>query len=98
MVYHTINRSYMKKISNFIPDKVVKRKDTIDRLNLILKNNVNDNISSKIHVINYSHTTITIECADSSISSVIKFESSKYVEIFRDCGMYNIREIRVKLR
>ena len=35
----------MKKISTFIPDKVVHRKDTIDRLNLLLKNNVNDNIS-----------------------------------------------------
>ena len=97
MVYHTINRDYMKKISNFIPDKVIKKKEAIDRLNLILKNNTDANINSKINVINYSHTTITIECVDSSISSVIKFESDKYVEIFKDCGMYNIREIKVKL-
>ena len=87
----------MKKISNFIPDKVIKKKEAIDRLNLILKNNTDANINSKINVINYSHTTITIECVDSSISSVIKFESDKYVEIFKDCGMYNIREIKVKL-
>ena len=98
MVYHTINRSYMKKISNFIPDKVIKKKETIDKFNKILKNNVDLNISSKINLINFSDTSITIECDNSSISSVIKFESSKYVEIFRDCGMYNIREIRVKLR
>ena len=97
MVYHTINRDYMKKISNFIPDKVIKKKEAIDRLNLILKNNTDANINSKINVINYSDTTITIECEDSSISSVLKFESDKYVEIFKDCGMYNIREIKVKL-
>lgn len=97
MVYHTINRSYMKKISNFIPDKVIQKKETIDKFNTILKNNVETNISLKINVINYSDTSITIECDDSSISSVVKFESEKYVQIFKDHGMYNIREIKVKL-
>jgi hypothetical protein len=98
MVYHTINRSYMKKISNFIPDKVIKKKENIDQFNSLLKNNINDSISSKINVINYSDTSITIECSDSSISSVIKFDSMKYVQIFKDYGMYNIREIKVKLK
>ena len=88
----------MKKISSFIPDKVIKKKENIDQFNLLLKNNVNDNISSKINVINYSDTSITIECSDSSISSIIKFDSMKYVQIFKDYGMYNIREIKVKLR
>ena len=87
----------MKKISNFIPDKVIKRKETIDKFNTLLKNNVDSNISTKINVINYSESSITIECDDSSISSVIKFESEKYVQIFKDHGMYNIREIKVKL-
>ena len=88
----------MKKISNFIPYKVIKKKENIDQFNLLLKNNVNDNISPKIDVINYSDTSITIECSDSSISSIIKFDSMKYVQIFKDYGMYNIREIKVKLR
>ena len=88
----------MKKISNFIPDKVIKKKENIDKFNSLLKNNINDSISSKINVINYSDTSITIECSDSSISSVIKFDSMKYVQIFKDYGMYNIREIKVKLR
>ena len=88
----------MKKISNFIPDKVIKKKENIDQFNLLLKNNVDDNISSMINVINYSDTSITIECSDSSISSIIKFDSMKYVQIFKDYGMYNIREIKVKLR
>ncbi len=87
----------MKKISNFIPDKVIKKKETIDKFNSILKNNVDANISSKINVINYSDVSITIECNDSSISSIIKFESDKYVQIFKDYGIYNIREIKVKL-
>jgi len=88
----------MKKISNFIPDKVIKKKENIDQFNLLLKNNVNDNISSKLDVVNYSDTSITIECSDSSISSIIKFDSMKYIQIFKDYGMYNIREIKVKLR
>ena len=87
----------MKKISNFIPDKIIKKKETIDKFNRLLKNNVDPNISSKINVINYSDTSITLECDDSSISSVIKFESEMYVQVFKDHGMYNIREIKVKL-
>ena len=87
----------MKKISNFIPDKVIMKRETIEKLNTILKSNVDPNISSKISVINYSDTSISIECDDSSISSIIKFESEKYIEIFKDYGMYNIREIKVKL-
>ena len=83
MVYHTINRSYMKKISNFIPDKVIKKKETIDKFNALLKNNIDPNISTKINVINYSDTSITLECDDSSVSSIIKFESEKYVQIFK---------------
>ena len=69
----------------------------IDKFNSLLKNNVDPNISTKINVINYSDTSITLECDDSSISSIIKFESEKYVQIFKDHGMYNIREIKVKL-
>ena len=88
----------MKKISNFIPDKVIKKKESIDQFNFLLKSNIDDNISSKINVINYSDTSITIECSDSSISSIIKFDNMKYVQIFKDYGMYNIREIKVKLR
>ncbi len=88
----------MKKISNFIPDKVIKKKENIDQFNLILKNNVTSNIRSKINVINYSDTSITIECYDSSVSSIIKFDHARYVQIFKDYGMYNIREIKVKLR
>ena len=87
----------MKKISNYIPDKVIKKKENIDQFNLLLNSKVDDNIRSKINVINYSDTSITIECSDSSISSIIKFDSMKYVQIFKDYGMYNIREIKVKL-
>ena len=88
----------MKKISNFIPDKVIKKKENIDKFNFLLKSNIDGNISSKINIINYSDTSITIECSDSSISSIIKFDSMKYVQIFKDYGMYNIREIKVKLK
>ena len=98
MVYHTINRSFMKKISNFIPNKVIRKKENIDKFNTILKNNVDTNIASMINIINYSDTSITIECDDSSIASIIKVEREKYVQIFKDYGMYNIKDVQVKLR
>ncbi len=98
MVYHTINEYYMKKISDFIPNKVINKKNNIDELNDMFKSSSDVNIRSKIQVINYSDTSITIECTDSSVASIIKFNREKYLKIFKDHGMYNIQDIKVKLK
>ena len=52
----------------------------------------------KIHVINYSETTITIECDSSSVGSILRFEREKYIEIFKNYGLYNIQDIRIKIK
>ncbi len=98
MVYHTINGCYMKKISNFIPNKILKKKEIIDELDEILANASEDNMKRKIHVINYSDTSITIECLNSSVGSIIKFEREKYLEIFKNYGLYNIQDLKIKIK
>lgn len=98
MVYHTINRGFMKKISDFIPDKVIKKKENIDELNSILKSNINIEVVDKIDVINFSDSSIIIECEDSSVASIIKFEREKYIQIFKNYGMYNIQDLKVKIK
>lgn len=98
MVYHTINRGFMKKISDFIPDKVIKKKERIDTLNALLKNNLEYEVINKINVINFSESIITIECNDSSVASIVKFEREKYLQIFKNFGMYSIQDLNVKLK
>jgi hypothetical protein len=98
MVYHTINRGFMKKISDFIPDKVIKKKERIDELNTVLRSNLENEIINKINVINFSESIITIECNDSSVASIVKFERERYLQIFKDFGMYNIQDLKVKLK
>ena len=98
MVYHTINRGFMKKISDFIPDKVIKKKERIDMLNALLKSNLKHEVINKINVINFSESIITIECNDSSVASIVKFERERYLQIFKDFGMYNIQDLKVKLK
>jgi hypothetical protein len=88
----------MKKISNFIPDKVLQKKERIDQLNTILKNNLENKVADKINVINFSESLIIIECNDSSIASIVRFEREKYIRIFKDFGMYNIEDLKVKLK
>jgi len=88
----------MKKISNFIPDKVLKKKERIDELNIILKSNLENKVADKINVINFSESIIIIECNDSSIASIVRFEREKYIRIFKDFGMYNIEDLKVKLK
>jgi len=88
----------MKKISNFIPNKIVKKKEIIDELDEILVKAADDHMKNKIHVINYSESSITIECDSSSVSSILKFEKEKYLEIFKNYGLYNIQELKIKIK
>ena len=88
----------MKKISNFIPNKILKKKEIIDELDEILVKATDDQIKHKIHVINYSESTITIECDSSSVGSIVKFERDKYLEIFKNYGMYNIQDLKIKIK
>lgn len=98
MVYHTINVCYMKKISNFIPNKVIEKKDNINRLDAVLNNILTESLRKNIKVINYSETTITIECENSSVASVMKFERDRYIDIFKNNGMENIQDLKIKIK
>jgi len=88
----------MKKISDFIPNKVIKKKENINDLDRILKSSIEEDWREKVYVINYSDNSITIECDNSSIASIIKFEREKYLEIFKNSGMYNIQDLNIKIR
>ena len=88
----------MKKISDFIPNKILKKKEIIDELDGILVSVSDDNMKYKIHVINYSETSITIECDSSSVGSILKFEREKYLEIFKNYGLYNIQDLKIKIK
>ena len=98
MVYHTINGCYMKKISNFIPNKILKKKEIIDELDEILVKATDDQIKHKIHVINYTESSITVECESSSVGSIVKFEREKYLEIFKNYGLYNVQDLKIKIK
>lgn len=98
MVYHTINVCYMKKISNFIPNKVIERKDNINRLDAVLNNILTESLRKNIKVINYSETTVTIECENSSVASVMKFERDRYIDIFKNNGVENIQDLKIKIK
>ena len=88
----------MKKISDFIPNKILKKKELIDELDEVLVNVSDDNMKYKIHVINFSETSITIECDSSSVGSILKFEREKYLEIFKNYGLYNIQDLKIKIK
>ena len=88
----------MKKISDFIPNKILKKKAIIDELDEILVTVSDDNMKDKIHVINYTESSITIECDSSSVGSIIKFEREKYLDIFKNYGLYNIQDLKIKIK
>ena len=88
----------MKKISDFIPNKMLKKREIIDELDGILVSVSDDHLKHKIRVINYSENSITIECDSSSVGSILKFEREKYLEIFKNHGLYNIQDLKIKIK
>ena len=88
----------MKKISNFIPNKILKKKEIIDELDEILIEASDDHMKHKIHVINYTEISITVECDSSSVGSILKFEREKYLEVFKNYGLYNIQDLKIKIK
>ena len=42
--------------------------------------------------------TSTIECESSSVGSILKFEREKYLEIFKNYGLYNIQDLKIKIK
>ena len=88
----------MKKISNFIKNKILKKKEIIDELDEVLIMAADDHIKHKIHVINYTESSITVECDSSSVGSIVKFEREKYLEIFKNYGLYNIQDLKIKIK
>ena len=88
----------MKKISNFIPNKILKKKEIIDELDEVLIKATDDQMKHKIHVINYTECSITVECDNSSVGSIVKFEREKYLEIFKNYGLYNIQDLKIKIK
>ena len=88
----------MKKISNFIPNKILRKKEIIDELDEILVKAADDQMKDKIHVINYTESSITIECDSRSVSSIVKFEKEKYLQIFKNYGLYNIQDLKIKIK
>jgi len=88
----------MKKISDFIPKKVIDKKENIESLNIILNDSIETNLKNKIRVINYAETCITIECDDTSIASIMRFEKDKYLDIFNDNNLSNIKELKVRVK
>tara|TARA_B100001741_G_C15992972_1_gene343055 strand:+ start:102 stop:368 length:267 start_codon:yes stop_codon:yes gene_type:complete len=88
----------MKKISDFIPNKVIKKKELINRLDMILNNSLDSSLKQQARVISFSDDCITIECDNSSVGSIIKFEKDKYISLFKDKEFYNIIDLKVKIR
>ena len=72
----------------------MKEKDNINRLDAVLNNILTESLRKNIKVINYSETTVTIECENSSVASVMKFERDRYIDIFKNNGMENIQDLK----
>ena len=79
-------------------NKVIEKKDNINRLDAVLNNILTESLRKNIKVINYSETTITIECENSSVASVMKFERDRYIDIFKNNGMENIQDLKIKIK
>ena len=69
----------MKKISSFLPQHVINKRDLLIKMTHDLHEIMSNDIKRNISVISYKDHILTISCDDSSIATLVRFEKHHYI-------------------
>lgn len=69
----------MKKISSFLPQHVINKRDLLIKITHDLHEIMSNDIKRNISVISYKDHILTISCDDSSIATLVRFEKHHYI-------------------
>ncbi len=69
----------MKKISSFLPQHVINKRELLVKITHDLHEIMSDEIKRNISVISFKDHILTISCDDSSIATLVRFEKHHYI-------------------
>tara|TARA_B100001996_G_scaffold325557_1_gene271512 strand:+ start:218 stop:487 length:270 start_codon:yes stop_codon:yes gene_type:complete len=85
----------MKKISSFIPQHVINKKELIKELNAFISHILPMEIISYIEIVNIKDNVLIISCKNSSIATLIRFEKQKYINMLSNNKIQKINDIKI---
>ena len=87
----------MKKISSFIPVHVINKNDLIKELSSYIYEVFPKDIHNMIDVSTVKDNVLIINCRNSSIATLMRFEKQKYLDLLNDNKICKILDIKVTL-
>ena len=69
----------MKKISSFLPQHVINKRDLLVKITHDLHEIMSNEIKKNITVISFKDHILTISCEDSSIATLVRFEKHHFI-------------------
>ena len=85
----------MKKISSFLPQHVVIKRDQIFAISQHLQEILPSKLKAKVTVLSLKDNILTIVCEDSSVATLMRFEKNKYITNLNKEFSYKIDDIKV---
>jgi hypothetical protein len=87
----------MKKISSFIPQHVINKKELIKELNDFIAHMLPMEIIGYIEIVNVKDNVLIISCKNSSIATLMRFEKQKYIDMLSNNKIHKINDIKIAI-
>jgi hypothetical protein len=87
----------MKKISSFIPQHVINKKELIKELNDFMSHMLPMEIISYVEIVNVKDNILIISCKNSSIATLMRFEKQKYIDMLSNNKIHKINDIKIAI-
>ena len=85
----------MKKISSFIPQHVINKKELIKELNDFIAHILPLEITNYIEIVNVKDNVLIMSCKNSSIATLMRFEKQKYINMLSNNKIHKINDIKI---
>ena len=87
----------MKKISSFLPQHVINKRELLVKITHDLHEIMSDEIKRNISVISFKDHILTISCDDSAIATLVRFEKHHYITHINKKNYVRLDDIRFSI-
>ena len=87
----------MKKISSYLPQHVINKRDLLSDMNAKLNNILVDELKKKVEIVSIKDNILTVNCENSSIATLMRFEKNRYLKKLNQSFHINLLDIKITL-
>ncbi len=87
----------MKKISSYLPQHVINKRDLLSDMNAKLNNILVDELKKKVEIVSIKDNILIVNCENSSIATLMRFEKNRYLKKLNQSFHINLLDIKITL-